>query len=180
MVNQDDARSAINTAARYIRAAQSSASNLTSATDAIALANPQEFIFYADVDGDGVSEKVRYYMSGTSLMMSTTEADTTQHPPTYPSNPTMNSLVIMTGIQNGSSSPIFTYYQLDPDYLTNPIPGNDTLVTISNPTSSSDLAKVAAVKITLYVNEGPKYAAGAVKLDCLIQIRQRYNGGLSG
>ena len=51
MVNQDDARTAMNEAARYIRAAQSSDSNLTDSSDAIAVANPQEIVFYADIDG---------------------------------------------------------------------------------------------------------------------------------
>ncbi len=64
MVNQDDARTAINQMARYIRMATSSASNQTSVSDAIALAQPQELVFYADINGNGQPDKVRYYLSG--------------------------------------------------------------------------------------------------------------------
>ena len=185
MVNQDDARTATNQAARYIRAAQSSDSNLTSKSDAIALASPQEIVFYADVDGvvdaNGKvhAEKVRYYLNGQSLQMATTAPNLTTSPPTYPSTPTSNSTVVMNGIVNGST-PIFTYYQLNPNYATNPIPGNDNLVVISNPTSAADLASIVAVGMTFYVNENPAASKNSVELYSLVQIRQRYNGGLSG
>jgi hypothetical protein len=179
MINQDDARTAMGQAERFIRMAQFSDSNLTSTSDAVALAASQELTFYADVDGDNHAERVRYYMSGQNLMMSTTEPDLSNSPPTYPSTPTSNSIVIMNGVVNGAT-PVFTYYQLDPNYFTNPIPGNDTLVVLANPTTTADLAKIAAVNLTLYVNENPAISKGSVKLDSMVQIRQRYNGGING
>ena len=179
IVNQDDARTAMNLAERYIRMAQSSDSNLTSSTDAVVYAAPQEIVFYADVDGDYHAEKIRYYLSGQSLMMATTEPDLGTSPATYPAEPTTNSIVIMDGITNGGSA-LFTYYQLDPDYFTNPVPGNDQLVILSNPATAEDLAKVAAVGLTVYVNENPHLSKNDVKLVSLVQIRQRYNGGLNG
>jgi hypothetical protein len=179
MINQDDARTAMGQAERFIRMAQFSDSNLTSTSDAVALAASQELTFYADVDGDNHAERVRYYMSGQNLMMSTTEPDLSNSPPTYPSTPTSNSIVIMNGVVNGAT-PVFTYYQLDPNYFINPIPGNDTLVVLSNPTTTADLAKIAAVNLTLYVNENPAITKASVKLDSMVQIRQRYNGGING
>ena len=48
---------AINEISRYVRMAESSASNLTSNSDAVAVAQPQELVFYADIDGNGLAEK---------------------------------------------------------------------------------------------------------------------------
>jgi len=179
IVNQDDTRVAINEIARYLRMAESSASNLTSQTDAIALAQPQELVFYADIDGNGLPDKVRYYLNGHTLRMAALAPDTSTSPPTYPAAYSTDGIVIMDGIQNGSA-PLFTYYKMNPAYATNPVAANDTLIVISNPTSAADLASVVAVGIVLHVNETPGLPNANVSLDTLIQIRQRYNGGLSG
>ncbi|MCZ7663911.1 MAG: prepilin-type N-terminal cleavage/methylation domain-containing protein [Thermoleophilia bacterium] len=57
--NQDDARLAINQMSRYLRMAASSASNQTTRSDAIAYAQAQDVVFYADLDGDGDTDKAR-------------------------------------------------------------------------------------------------------------------------
>jgi hypothetical protein len=110
--------------------------------------------------------------------MATVAPDLSTSPPTYPAY-TLDGVVVMDGITNGTT-PIFTYYQMNPAYLTNPIASNDTLVVLSNPTTDSDRRKILAVGLTLYVNEAPELSKGSVKLESLAQIRQRYNGGLSG
>ena len=180
IINQDDARTAINNISRYVRMAESSASNLTSTSDAVATAQPQELVFYADIDGNGVPDKVRYYLSGKTLRMATLAPNTSTSPPTYPTSYTADGIVVMDGIQNGTT-PLFTYYAMNPAYANNPVASNDNLVVISNPTSVADRASIVAVGITLYVNETPVgISKGSVSLDTLIQIRQRYNGGLSG
>jgi prepilin-type N-terminal cleavage/methylation domain-containing protein len=180
ILNQDDARTAINEIARYIRMAESSASNLTSQTDAIALAQPQELVFYADINGNNLPDKVRIYLSGKTMWLASLAPNTATSPPTYPTSYSTNGIVIMNGIQNGATA-IFTYYKMNPAYVSNPIAANDTLVVISNPTSAADLASIVAVGISLWVNETPVgMSKGNVDLDTLIQIRQRYNGGLSG
>jgi type II secretory pathway pseudopilin PulG len=177
IVNQDDARFAINEISRYLRMAESSASNLTSFSDAVALATPSELVFYADLDGDGAPEKCRYYLDDTTLRLASLPPDTSTSPPSYPTAYTSDGIVIMKGIQ---STDIFTYYKMNPAYLTNPIPSNDTLVLVSNPTSADDLRSIIAVDITLAVNETPGLPDANVVLDTRVQIRQRYNGGLSG
>jgi ABC-type proline/glycine betaine transport system permease subunit len=63
MQSQDDARTAVNQMARYVRSATSSADNMTTQSDAIATAQPQDIEFYCDIDGDELSEKVRYYLA---------------------------------------------------------------------------------------------------------------------
>jgi prepilin-type N-terminal cleavage/methylation domain-containing protein len=180
IIDQDDARTAINEISRYIRMAESSASNLTSTSDAVALAQPQELVFYADIDGIGAPEKVRYYLSGKTLRMATLAADTSTSPPTYPTSYASDGVVIMDGVQNGTT-PLFTYYKMNPAYASNPVAANDTLVLMTNPTSAADLTSIVAVGIKIFVNDTPVgVSKGNVSLDTTIQIRQRYNGGLSG
>ena len=177
IVNQDDARFAINEISRYLRMAESSASNLTSFSDAVALATSSELVFYADLDGNRVPEKCRYYLDGTTLRLASLSPNTSTSPPSYPTVYTSDGIVIMKGIQGTN---IFKYYKMNPAYLTNPIPSNDTLVLVSNPTSADDLRSIIAVDITLTVNETPGLPVANVVLDTRVQIRQRYNGGLSG
>jgi prepilin-type N-terminal cleavage/methylation domain-containing protein len=178
MINQDDARTAINQLSRYVRMASSSASNLTSITDAIALAQPQELVFFADIDGDGEADKVRYHLSGTTMKMATSAPDMSTYPPSYPAY-TTDGVIVMNGIQNGATA-MFTYYQTNPAYTSTTDAVHDTLTVMTNPTSATDLAKIVAVGLTVYVNEHPQLSKGSVKLDTLVQIRQRYNGGLGG
>lgn len=178
IVNQDDARIAINEISRYLRMAESSSSNLTSFSDAIDTAADDELVFYADLNGDGLSDKVRYYLDGTTLRMATLAPDTSTSPPTYPEAYSSDGVVIMKGIQN---TDLFTYYKMNPAYATNPIPANDTLVLIDHPpTTAEELRSIIAVDIGLSVNETPGLPVANVELDTRVQIRQRYNGGLSG
>jgi prepilin-type N-terminal cleavage/methylation domain-containing protein len=178
IINQDDARTAVNQIGRYIRMATSSAFNQTSISDAIALAQPQELVFYADIDGDSIPDKVRYYVSGLSLKMATVAPDMTTNPPSYPAY-TTDGVVMLNGMRNGAAA-IFTYYETNPAYTSTTDAAHDNLTVMTNPTSESDLRKIVAVGITLYVNEAPQLSKGSVKLDSLIQLRQRYNGGLGG
>jgi hypothetical protein len=170
----------MNQMARYIRMASSSAANQTSVSDAINLASPQELVFYADINGNGPPDKVRYYLSGNTMMMASVAPNMTTNPPSYPTTYGSNAVVVMNGIRNGATA-IFTYWQMNPLYdPNNPNPQYDNLVVMTNPTSASDLSKILAVGLTVYVNEVPKLSKGNVRLDSLAQIRQRYNGGLGG
>ena len=85
----------------------------------------------------------------------------------------------MKGIQN---TDLFTYYKMNPAYATNPIPANDTLVLIDQPDHDGrELRSIIAVDIGLCGERDSGTARKAnVELDTRVQIRQRYNGGLSG
>ena len=112
------------------------------------------------------------------MKLATVAPNTSTSPPTYPAY-TTDGVIIMNGIRNGATA-IFTYYQTNPAYTSTTDMAHDNLTVMTNPTSAADMAKIVAVGVTLYVNEAPKLSKGNVKLDSLIQIRQRYNGGLSG
>lgn len=169
MQNQDSVRLAIYEMSRYIRAACSSDANLTSLSDSLLLAEPQELVLFVDLDQDGSAEKVRYYVTDGTLRMQTTPADRSDIPPTYPDEHETESLVILDGVQNGEDS-IFTYFGCDEQ--------TTSLYEIPAPHTDAARRAVVVVGIRLVVNERPEIARGAAEMSTRVQIRQRYNGGL--
>ena len=149
--------------------ASSSMSNMTTITDSIATANVTDIVFFADLDGDGQTEKTRYYLSGTALRMQTAEPNMDQSPPTYPSYETDG--VIIDGVRNGST-PIFRYYRYDQS--------TTSLVETTSPSTVAQRREIVAVDVTLIVNEVPELDHGNARLESRVQIRQRYDGGLQG
>jgi len=150
MQNQDEARLAMNQMTRYLRMASASESITTTRSDAIETAAPQEVVFYADIDGDGIAEKVRYYLSGTTLRMQTAEPNMAAVPPTYPEYSTTGE-VIREGVRNGSTA-LFNYYAA----------GGTSPMSVTN---TFDLREtISLVDITLYVNEVPELSRSNVRL----------------
>lgn len=165
MQNQDDARLAMNQVTRYLRMASASESITTTRSDAIEVAAAQDVVFYADLDGDGVVEKLRYYTSGTTLRMQTAEPNMADLPPTYPDIYDTDAEVIQGGVRNGTTA-LFRYYRA----------GESTPMTLTN---TFDLREeIAVIEITLYVNEVPELSRSNVRLVSRVLIRQRYDGGL--
>ena len=87
--------------------AESSASNLSDQSDAIAAAESDELVFYSDINGDGLSDRCRYYLDGTTLRLATLAPDTSEAPPVYATEYANDGIVIMQGIQDPA---FFTYY----------------------------------------------------------------------
>jgi len=166
--NQDDARSAINQMARFIRMAASSADNMTTLSNSIATALPQDIEFYCDVDGDGISEKMRYYLDGTTLRNQTAAplwisgSDPHWEYPAYETD----GVVVQDAVRNGGE-PVFCYYRY-----------NGSELEEFTPTTAADRRGIVTVSILVRVNERPELAQGNVELSTTVQIRQRFNGGL--
>jgi Tfp pilus assembly protein PilW len=167
--SQDSGRAAMDTISRYIREGTSSASNLTSVSDTIAYAQPQELVLYSNVDTDNTAEKIRFYVSGSSVMLQKADPIMTNNPPTYPTTYATNGTLVITGLTNGAT-PIFTYYAYSGS--------TDQLAQVTNPTTAADLASIVVVDIELQVNEKTGLSKGSVSLHTRIQIRQRYPYGL--
>lgn len=167
--SQDSGRAAMDAVSEYIREGTSSASNLTSVSDAIAYAQPQELVMYANVDTDNTTEKVRFYVSGSSLMLQKADPILTTNPPSYPTTYATNGTLVLTGLTNGAT-PIFTYFAYNGS--------TDQLVQLTNPTTVADLASIVVVDVELQVNEKAGLSKGSVKLHTRVQIRQRYPYGL--
>jgi len=85
--------------------------------------------FYSDIDYDGVSERVRYYLDGTTLRKSVTEP--TGFPPAY-NDADIQTRVIAENIENGTE-PLFMYFNEDwpDDTNNNPLPTPANLADIS-------------------------------------------------
>jgi prepilin-type N-terminal cleavage/methylation domain-containing protein len=169
MQNQDYARTAINQMTRYLRMATSSADNMTTQSNAIERAASDDIEFYCDLDGDGLAEKVRYYLSDTTLLMQTADPTTIAASPyySYPEYQT-DGVVVGQAIRNGTEA-LFTYYYGD----------DDGGLAVFEPENASERQEIVTVGISLIVNATPELAAGNVQLAAEVQLRQRYEGGLT-
>ena len=83
-------------------------------------ADDQEIIFYSDVDYDGLSERIRYTLSGTQFIKGVIKPS--GEPLSYPQ--VQETSRPLTEIVRNSSSPLFYYYNSDwpTDTTNNPLP----------------------------------------------------------
>ena len=166
--NQDSARLSINQMTRYLRAATSSVDNQSSQSNSLVTTLGADIEFYCDIDGDGLAEKVRYYLDGTDLRMQTAKPQFVTIPephwvyPTYESN----GIIVQDGLRNGST-PVFTYYRRAGESLQQ-----------FTPSTAVQRRQVENVRLHLIVNERPDVVKGNVELTTEVQLRQRYGGGL--
>jgi prepilin-type N-terminal cleavage/methylation domain-containing protein len=168
MQNQDQARLAMDQLTRYIRIATSSAMNTTTQSDAIAVAQPTEIVFYADINGDDHPDKVRYYVSGNMLKMQSVAPQQSGSPPTwsYPAYP--NNGVVVVGVKTGST--LFTYYKYQ----------SGALVPVAYGSTNPNVLKtITTVDVNLEITITPQWESPVpVKIVSSVQIRQRYPWGL--
>lgn len=92
----------------------------------IITAEDNNFTFYSDIDGDGRTDRIRYFLNGTMLQKGVIPP--TQVPVTYPSQ----NEVISTIVNNidTSTAPLFTYYngEWPDDTVSNPLSGEQRIV----------------------------------------------------
>ena len=99
----------------------------------IANAATSTVTFYADVDNDNVVEEIRYYLSNGTLYRGVTNP--AGSPPSYAGQPEA-STIVANYVQNGTSTPIFNYY-------------DDTGAQLSTP---ADVSQVASVSVVIGVD----------------------------
>lgn len=106
------------------KSVQDAASDLREATYGadgsypIASVGTSTVTFYANADGDAAVERVRYYLSGTTLYRGVTQP--AGSPQSYAGQSESVSLVI-PNVRNGTSTPIFTYDDSSGSALSYPI-----------------------------------------------------------
>jgi prepilin-type N-terminal cleavage/methylation domain-containing protein len=111
---QTDARKALKVMGAELR----SMSPSNNGSYAIAQAGTSTITFYVDTDADTLKEQVRYFQEGANLKKSTIKPTGT--PLTYNiANEEITNLV--SDLVNGSSSPIFYYYDKNYDGTTDPL-----------------------------------------------------------
>lgn len=106
----------------------------------IVSAGTSTLTFFVDSDGDGLKEKLRYYLATTTLYRGMIKP--TGSPATYlPANETIKTMI--TGIRNSSSTPIFEYF--DGMYA-------GTTTPMTYPLS---LTSIRLIRLTLTVDSDP-------------------------
>jgi prepilin-type N-terminal cleavage/methylation domain-containing protein len=105
----------------------------------IAAAATPTITFYADVDSDGTVEKIRYYLSNGNLYRGV--ANPAGSPPSYTGQPELTTTVA-SYVQNGTSTPIFHYY-------------DDTGAELASP---FDVSKIASVSVVIGIDVDTKRA----------------------
>lgn len=128
----DDARKILRPMANEIRSASPSATGAY----AIESAATSSFVFFSDISGDVKTERVRYFLSGTTLKKGVKSAS--GNPATYGTETITD---VVSGIRNGSSA-VFEYY--DTNYV-----GSSTSTPLTYPISTDS---IRLVKITFVID----------------------------
>lgn len=115
---------------------------------------PARVIFYSDVDGDDLTERMRYELRGTDLERGVIKPS--GEPLSYESE-SEQTAVVARNIRNGAQ-PVFTYYSGDyPD---------DAV-----PLSPADLTEVKYIQYRLIIDADPAADPPAVDLVSQVQLR---------
>ncbi len=122
----------------------------------IAVAATSTVTFYANVNSDPAIEKVRYYLSGSTLYRSVTEP--AGSPPSYAGQPEAVTLVV-NNIRNGGTTPLFTYYDANGNPLADPV----------------NLARIASVRIEVQTDVNPYRAPDVYTLLGSATLRNLHN-----
>ena len=113
---------------------------------------------FLDVDNDGITERVHYYLDQSNLKMGTTKPSGT--PAVYPSGD-QQAKIIGSYVTNAQNEPIFYYYNKE-------YPGDTTHNPLSVPI---DVGQVRLIKIHLFVNINPVRAPDNVKIETFAELR---------
>lgn len=116
--------------------------------------SPQRLIFYANVDGDAATERIRYELSGTSLTRGVTEPS--GNPIVY-NIAQENARVVATLIRNGTD-PLFTYYT--GDYPVDP-----------SPLPSTSIGSVKYIQFRLLIDADVAVDPSAAEVVSQVQLR---------
>lgn len=125
----------------------------------IQMADESSFIFFADIDEDGVRERVHYYKENQSLKKGVSRPSGT--PASYP-EADENVATISDHIVNTPLQPIFSYYDT-----------NYPVDQVNNPLAApvSPLAVLRLVKIDIYYNLDPNKAPDNIRLESFVELR---------
>jgi type II secretory pathway component PulJ len=116
---------------------------------------------YLDVDKDGVTERVHYYLSNEKLKKGVTKP-TSGTPPTYPSADQVTT-DMANYVMNTSTQPIFYYYNKD-------YPG-DTVHNPLNLSPSLPVGEVKLIRIHLWINIKPNTAPDNINFESFVDLR---------
>lgn len=87
-------------------------------------ANSFDVKFFSDIDKDGVNEKVHYFLSGTNLMLGT--SNPSGFPLSYPVGDSETS-VLISNVVNSASQPLFYFYNGENNLISSPVGAINTV-----------------------------------------------------
>lgn len=129
------------------------ASTSNTGTYTINQATASAFTFFSDVDGDGLKERVRYFLNGTTLNRGIIKP--TGSPLTYNGG----SETITTLATNVTNTTIFEYYDTNYDGLTAPL------------STPINIPLVRLVKITVTIDIDPNKPPAATTFSTQVSMR---------
>lgn len=122
-----------------------------------------DLIVYMDIDEDGVTERVHYFLDGTDFKRGVREPSVTQ-PVTYAAGDGAVT-VLASNIANEPTEPVFTYYNED-------YPGD----VVNNPLSTPIAIRDARlVKVRLVINIDPNNAPDDTNIESFAEFRNLSN-----
>lgn len=132
--------------------------------------------FYSDVNNDGVTEKIRYFLVGSSLKRSVTPADCSASPCSYPTTTTPETVELVGYVRNATPGTCgsaytgtgpkatFKYYRVDR--------GTGALTAVPTPTTAiADLVDISFVRVEILVDITPDKAPTCSSLNMSIALR---------
>jgi prepilin-type N-terminal cleavage/methylation domain-containing protein len=126
---------------------------------AVVSANKFDFVFYADIDNDNITERIHYYFQNNSIKKGVTSPAGT--PASYPSED-QSTTTLVTHVINTDDQPLFYFY--DTNYPTDQT-NNPLAVPIS------DVSKIRLVKIDMFYNLDPFRAPNNIRLESFVEMR---------
>lgn len=122
-------------------------------------ADENELIFFADIDEDGITERVHYYKESEFLKKGVSRPS--GNPTVYPAND--ETVTTITGhVANTALEPLFFYYNTNypADQANNPLAA-----------PVSPLSDIRLVKVDLYFNLDPNRAPDNIRLESFVELR---------
>jgi hypothetical protein len=154
LISQQDILKALKTFTLEVRSANESSLG----SYPIATAATNTFMFYSDQDFDGLYDRVRYYVSGTTLKKGVVKP--TGNPLTYNVANEKISDVIHS-VANGTSTPVFSYFGSSYD-------GAATATPLTVPV---DATLVRLVKFNVLIDRTAGIAPGVLNFETEVSIR---------
>jgi len=132
----------------------------------IVTAGDFDLTLYADIDDDGVIERVHYFLDqpNDQLKVGVTDPNTSVQPATYPVGDA--TVTVMTSyVVNESDNPAFAYY--NDNY-----PGDTTNNPLATP---ANVANIQLIKVHLLVNINPVHAPDNINIESFVDLRNLHN-----
>lgn len=125
-------------------------------------ADSNDLIIYIDIDRDGATEKVHYFLDEANKKLKKGVAEPIAGDPiTYPSGDDTVS-DIASYVTNDSSHPIFYYY--GKNYPASPDP-------IATPVSADQLQEIRLARVNILINMKPGSAPDNISFESLVELR---------